>query len=61
MYELIVCVCVLDALVAQLLSSDEVESATLVRIYNEAVLISDSTNTIGKVINRTILPPALGK
>ena len=32
-----------------------------VQILNEAVYISQSTNTLGKVMHSTILPPAMGK
>ena len=35
--------------------------ATRVQYLDEAVCISDSTNTLGKGMNPTTLPPAMGK
>ena len=37
------------------------DTANLVQILNESVCISHSTNTLGKSMNRIILPPAMGK
>ena len=41
------------------LSSLEIDTATRIQILDEAVCISDSTNTLEKGMNSTILPTAL--
>ena len=37
------------------------DTAAQVQILDEAVCILHSTNTLGKSMNPTILPPAMGK
>ena len=48
-------------IVASQLSSLEVDTAARVQILNEAVCVSHSANTLGKSMNPTILPTAMGK
>ena len=43
------------------LSSQEMDTATRVKILNETDCISHSTNTLGKGMNPIILSPAMGK
>ena len=43
------------------LSSKEMDMGTRVQILDETDSISHSTNTLGKVMNPIILPPAMGK
>ena len=47
--------------VVQLLSSQELDTATRVQILDETDCISHSTNTLGEGMNPIILPPAMGK
>ena len=43
------------------LSSQDVDTTSQVQILDEPDCISHSTNTLGKGMNRNILPPAMGK
>ena len=43
------------------LHSSEMGTVTQVQILDDAVCISQSTDTLGKGMNPTILPPAMGK
>ena len=47
--------------VVKWLSTGEMDTATRVQILDETDCISHSTNTLGKGMNPTILPPAMGK
>ena len=42
-------------------SLSEMDTATRVQILDETDCISHSTNTLGKSMNPTILPPGMGK
>ena len=43
------------------LSSLKMDMATHIQILDEADCISHSTNNLGKDMNPTVLPPAVGK
>ena len=51
----------LEAFVVLLLTSLEIDPTKRVQILDENIYISHSANTLSKVMNPTILPPAMGK
>ena len=50
-----------EVFIVSWLSSLKMVMATCVQILDEVVCISYSTNILGKGMNPTILPPAVGK